>query len=94
MKIHSIQLKNFKQFSELSIERDSGGDIYLIGDNDKGKTTIIQAIFGCLKQISLPTSVIKNGEKEGEVHLKIGDNAQEYHVKLRMTEKGETLTLT
>lgn len=94
MKITSIVLKNFKQFKDLKILRPNGGDIFLLGNNDVGKTSIVQAIFGGLKQISLPTSTIKEGETSGEIHIKIGDDVREYDVLLKLSkDKKDELTL-
>lgn len=44
MIIKSLELENFRNYSELSIHFDSGTNI-LYGDNAQGKTNILESIF-------------------------------------------------
>ena len=46
MYIESLELKNFRNYEELSIVLDPGTNI-LYGDNAQGKTNIIESIFLC-----------------------------------------------
>ena len=44
MIIKSLELENFRNYSQLSINFDSGTNI-LYGDNAQGKTNILEAIY-------------------------------------------------
>ena len=46
MYIESLELKNFRNYEELSIVLDPGTNI-LYGDNAQGKTNVLEAIYLC-----------------------------------------------
>ena len=46
MYIESLELKNFRNYEELSIVLDPGTNI-LYGDNAQGKTHVLAAVFLC-----------------------------------------------
>lgn len=74
--IHSIKIKNFKTFGE-EIKIDFDDTTVLIGSNNVGKTTVIQAL--ALWQLGIATFVsqkfiLKNGElaQKGKLTVKTG----------------------
>lgn len=46
MYIESLELKNFRNYEDLSIVLDPGTNI-LYGDNAQGKTNVLEAIYLC-----------------------------------------------
>ena len=46
MYIESLELKNFRNYEELSIVLDPGTNI-LYGDNAQGKTNVLEALYMC-----------------------------------------------
>lgn len=71
MIIKSLELTDFRNYSELNIEFDKGTNI-LFGDNAQGKTNILEAIY-----ISATTKSHK-GSKDSEI---INFNKNEAHIK-------------
>ena len=71
MIIKSLELENFRNYSELSIHFDSGTNI-LYGDNAQGKTNILESIF-----LSATTKSHK-GSKDKDI---INFNAEEAHIR-------------
>ncbi len=55
MKIASIKLKNYRNYSDLSISLSSGLNV-LVGDNAQGKTNLAEAIFLCAIGKSMRTN--------------------------------------
>ena len=43
MKIKNLVIKNYKKYRDISIELNSGINIF-VGDNNSGKSTILEAI--------------------------------------------------
>ena len=71
MIIKSLELENFRNYSELSIYFDSGTNI-LYGDNAQGKTNILESIF-----LSATTKSHK-GSKDKDI---INFHAEEAHIR-------------
>ena len=46
MYIESLELKNFRNYEDLSIVLDPGTNI-LYGDNAQGKTNVLEAVYLC-----------------------------------------------
>ena len=57
MKIHSIQLKNFRNYIDCSVKFDPFINI-LIGQNAQGKTNLLEAIYILSMSKSFKTKVI------------------------------------
>lgn len=91
MHIKNIQLSNFNGISDF--EADFNGTIYFFtGDNEVGKSTLLNAI-GMMLGVER-TEVLKIGEKKGFGKMVIGDDEKEYQVDLRFTEANPRGTLT
>lgn len=78
MIIKSLELENFRNYSELSISFDNGTNI-LYGDNAQGKTNILEAIY-----LSATTKSHK-GSKDKDI---INFDAQEAHIRTYVMKDG------
>lgn len=78
MIIKSLELENFRNYSELSIHFDSGTNI-LYGDNAQGKTNILESIF-----LSATTKSHK-GSKDKDI---INFHAEEAHIRTYVVKDG------
>lgn len=76
MYINSLEIKNYRNYTDLSIEFDNGITI-LYGDNAQGKTNILEAIY-----IS-GTTKSHRGSKDKDI-IKFGEN--EAHIRLNLTK--------
>lgn len=74
MIIESIELQNFRNYQELSMEFHSGTNI-LYGDNAQGKTNILEAVYLCC------TSKSHKGAKDRDM-IRFGQ--EEAHIKLQL----------
>lgn len=72
MKLVALTIKNILGVSELSFNPEAGNVIEISGGNGKGKTSTLEAIkdvFGA----SAYSTLIRNGEENGEIVLDFGD---------------------
>ncbi|MDD6195935.1 MAG: DNA replication/repair protein RecF [[Clostridium] aminophilum] len=73
MKIESIDLKNFRNYSDLHLKFSDGINVFY-GDNAQGKTNVLEAIYMCATSKSHRASrereMIRFGEEES--HLRMG----------------------
>ena len=79
MIIKSLELVDYRNYNELSIEFDPGTNI-LYGDNAQGKTNVLEAIYLCA------TTKSHKGSKDKEI---INFNKQEAHVRIISEKDGE-----
>ena len=70
MFVEKIELKNFRNYNQLSMDFDYGTNI-LYGDNAQGKTNILESIYLC------GTTKSHKGSKDREV---IRFNEEESHI--------------
>ena len=78
MFIRSLELKNFRNYDDLSITFDKNNNI-LFGDNAQGKTNVLEALYVC------GTTKSHKGCKDKEL-IKIGEN--ESHIRLIVNKNG------
>ncbi|MCP4551948.1 MAG: AAA family ATPase [Bacteroidetes bacterium] len=72
MKIESINIKNFKGIR--SYEGDIGGKhVYLVGGNEQGKTSFIDAIWLGLSGKNCPPTPITDDGSKGLIEIDLGD---------------------
>ena len=87
MYIESLELKNFRNYEELSIVLDPGTNI-LYGDNAQGKTNIIESIFLCSMGKSFRTTkdkeMIKINERNCSVEVEYEKSDREGKKKIKM----------
>src|SRR3989339_864048 len=93
MQLKKIKLKNIRSYQEEEIEFVKGSTL-LSGDIGSGKTTILLAIefalFG-LQQGQKGTSLLRNGEEDGEVKIEFEVDNKEIIIE-RKLKKGKTIT--
>lgn len=72
MKIQSINIKNFKGIR--SYEGEIGGKhVYLVGGNEAGKTSFIDAVWLGLSGKNCPPEPITDGGNKGLIEIDLGD---------------------
>ena len=71
MIIKSLNLENFRNYENLSIEFDKGTNV-LTGENAQGKTNILEALYIC------STTKSHKGSKDSEI---IKFDSDESHIK-------------
>lgn len=74
MIIESIELKNYRNYKELSMAFDPGTNV-LYGDNAQGKTNILEALYVCA------TTKSHRGSKDREI---INFEEDESHIKMNI----------
>jgi len=92
MYITKIELKNFKAIEEF--EREFEGNVYLVtGENEIGKSTLLQAITILLTG-DRSANLLKLGKEKGFAKATIKNESVEYEVEIRFTESNPRGTLT
>ena len=88
MKISKLKLFNYKQFKEFSIDFNDDTNL-LIGDNESGKSTILEAINLCL------TGYYRNQNLKNNLTSEIfnKETIREYLESLKTKNKKEPPTL-
>lgn len=85
MKIKSLTLKNFRNYSDEKIEFGGGANI-LTGENAQGKTNAAEAVFflctGYSPRANRDKQVVKFGEQTGEITGVADSNYGEISVKI------------
>lgn len=89
-KIISIELKNFKQHEHLLVDAQ-GRNVFLLGPNEGGKSSILDAIWFALNpdkenantKIPVP---LKQGATEGYVKIVTGRDGEQYTITRKFTE--------
>lgn len=88
MLVKEIELVNFKTIE--SFKHEFKGGIYLItGENEVGKTTLLNAIVTLLTG-NRSANLLKQGKEKGFAKIKVGD----YEVEIKFTEKNPRGTFT
>lgn len=89
MRVINLQAENFKILKAVDIT-PGDGPVVIGGDNDQGKSTVMDALWVALKGRAMaPPKPIRAGEEEAVIHLDIGD----YKVRRTFTAKdGDTYT--
>lgn len=87
MKIIKISIKNFKSLTDVEVELN-GKSIIVLGPNNAGKSSFIDAAFDILQNGSMPTRPIKIGEDHAEIAVEVGEPGNiKYIVKKSFTPK-------
>lgn len=81
MHVQNIKIKNFKGILNAETQLN-GNSVWLIGPNEAGKTSFIDAIFKILQGRNLPPKALTQGKSDGEVSIDLG----EYIAKLIMRD--------
>lgn len=84
MKILSLQAENVKRLKAVHIKPD-GSLVVVGGDNDNGKTSVLDSIMYALSGSAIPPKALRNGENKGAITLDLG----EYIVTRKFSRKGD-----
>jgi len=85
-KIKRIKIQNFKGLKAYEGEV-LGKDIYLIGKNEAGKTSFIDAVWLALTGKNIPPKPVTTGAKKGLIEVELEDG---YIVRVKMNSTGKT----
>ena len=87
MYIRSLQLSNFRNYSELSLKLNKGVNIFY-GNNAQGKTNILEAVYIAAASRSYKGSrekdIIKQGENESHIRLDLTKASEEYRIDVHL----------
>ena len=87
MIIESLELKNYRNYGELSLSFDPGTNL-LYGDNAQGKTNILEALYFCASAKSHRGSkdreIIRFGEEEAHVKLILRKRDVPYRIDMHL----------
>ncbi|MCR5846979.1 MAG: DNA replication/repair protein RecF [Lachnospiraceae bacterium] len=83
MIIKSLELENYRNYKNLSLEFDKGTNI-LTGENAQGKTNILEAVYLC------STTKSHRGSKDSEI---INFDSEEGHLRTILNKKEEDIRI-
>ena len=87
MYIKSLQLSNFRNYSELSLKFNEGVNIFY-GKNAQGKTNILEAVYIAAASRSYKGSrekdIIKQGENESHIRLDLSKASCDYRIDVHL----------
>lgn len=81
MKIKKVNIVNFKNLKNLEKEIN-GSNILLLADNEKGKSSFMQAIRVALGSSDMPPKPITDGEQNGQIEVVTDENGNEYTFRM------------
>ncbi|MCZ7558559.1 MAG: hypothetical protein M5R41_19395 [Bacteroidia bacterium] len=73
MKIIEIEVENFKNITSKKAT-PNGASMYLVGPNQSGKSSFVQAVYAALTGKEIPIEAITRGESECTIKVKVGDD--------------------
>lgn len=89
MIVKSIELKNFRNYENLSLSFDEGTNI-LFGNNAQGKTNILEAVYmsGTTKSHkgSKDRELIRFGETEAHIRTVVAKGDREYQIDMHLKQ--------
>ena len=85
MKIMRVSIVNFKNLRKLEKEI-KGKNILLLADNEKGKSSFMQAIRITLGSGDMPPTPITHGEQNGQIEVVTDENGNEYTFRMTFQE--------
>ena len=92
-KVQRVVIKNFKGIEDLAMNVN-GQHVILIGDNELGKSSALDAIWTNLSAKRIPKEPIKQGASKAEVMVVIGNDDLKYQIERKYTEKASYLEIT
>src|SRR4051812_6645595 len=74
VRIHGLQAENFMRLSVVNVQFDGSPVLRVVGHNDQGKTSLIEAIASALGGEKLAPKVpIRRGAESAEVTVDLGE---------------------
>jgi len=87
MFIEKVELKNFRNYDQLSIDFDHGTNI-LFGDNAQGKTNILESIYLCgttkSHKGSKDREMIRFDEEESHIRMFVNKDGNSYKIDMHL----------
>lgn len=83
--IIKVHIHNFKSINDLEAQLD-GNSVFLIGDNEVGKSSFMQAIFSLLSNEDIPAKAVTQGQTEGVVSVDFQVEGKKYTATRKFTE--------
>lgn len=87
MYVKSLELKNFRNYKELSLKLDAGTNIFY-GDNAQGKTNILEAVYLCgtskSHRGSKDREIIRFDEDEAHIRMLVARNGLDYRIDIHL----------
>ncbi len=87
MIVKSIQLDQFRNYSNLNLEFDSGTNIFY-GENAQGKTNILESVYLCgttrSHRGSRDREMIRFGEEEAHIRMEIVKKDSSYRIDMHL----------
>lgn len=87
MYIESLELKNFRNYSDLSIKLDKGTNI-LYGDNAQGKTNVLESVYLCgttkSHKGSKDKEMIHFEEDESHIRMYVNKDNSSYKIDMHL----------
>lgn len=94
MRIINFSANNVMRLTAVDITPE-GNTVILAGRNRSGKTSILRSIAAVLEGAkNRPDALLHRGADKGDIRLTIGNSEPDLIVHLKVTEAGETLTVT
>jgi recombinational DNA repair ATPase RecF len=85
MRVQSVEITNFKNIKDL--KQDFVQGVYLFtGDNERGKSSLIDAIMLCLTGQNIPSESITRGQEKGAIKITVGDDNKVYTIERKFTQ--------
>ncbi len=85
-RIIRVHIENFKKIEHLDKNID-GESIFLMGDNEVGKSSFIQAVFGLLSNTKFPEKSITKDKESGMIEVEFVANNKRYTATKKFTAK-------
>lgn len=92
-KVQKVVIKDFKGIEDLAMNVN-GQHVILIGDNELGKSSALDAIWTNLSAKRIPQQPIRQGAVRAEVMVVVGNDELKYEIERKYTEKGSYLEIT
>lgn len=92
-RIISLSILAFKRIEAMQINPDDLKPIILKGDNEQGKSSILDAIAAVMDKNAV-TTPIQIGQTKAKIKMEIGAETVEYVLERTFTAKGEYLQIT
>jgi len=81
-----VKIENFKKIENLETVLD-GRSVFLVGDNEVGKSTFLQAVFGTIANENFATHPITEGKDKAEIEVEFMVGGKKYTAYKKFTEK-------
>ncbi len=86
--ILNVKIENFKKIENLEVELN-GSSAFLMGDNEVGKSSFLQAVFSLLSNGELPEKTITTGKEKGSIITTIQVDGKKYKVTRTFTQANQ-----